>query len=550
LAQTTAAGLRGDARQCAERRATATTLREEARAELAGVLARPPSESELEAVKAVPLEVLRAAQASWVAATERHAACAPPQLPPRALLAVGACVALAAIAWLLASWLGEALRSLSVGAVGAAALVACAAWVAYLRRGAPEPPAALARWFVELPPSPELLARPSQLARFIERIAAVRTTLMSARGEINRAEAAEANVRGRTERVADLCRRLGLETAGQADECAARLAASLGRALENEKRAQQDRAERTAAKERLDDIRPVLERARDRLARIETVLRGAEPSAPTLAQAFARVKERLEEVEFLRRREAELRRDPRFASYQHDPRVNPLRDPIDAEWSAEATAAREQERADCARKLAEAHTRLGEIANLRRSDPGGRQARIADHVRDREERLATLRRERDRLALLESILVYSERRFRDEHQPPVLLRASGYLERVTRGRWSRLDFEAGAEGGLFVSGSGHDEPVPAQPPLSRGTLDQIFLCLRLGLLDHLDERRERLPLVLDDALLRMDEPRRAGVYQLLTEISSQRQVFLLTCQEWIAAEAEHRMEVRRISLAP
>jgi uncharacterized protein YhaN len=75
----------------------------------------------------------------------------------------------------------------------------------------------------------------------------------------------------------------------------------------------------------------------------------------------------------------------------------------------------------------------------------------------------------------------------------VLLRASEYLERVTHGRWSRIDLEPGASGGLFVSGSGHDEPVRAATPLSRGTLDQIYLCLRLGLLDHLDEVRERLP---------------------------------------------------------
>ena len=161
-----------------------------------------------------------------------------------------------------------------------------------------------------------------------------------------------------------------------------------------------------------------------------------------------------------------------------------------------------------------------------------------------EERLESLQQERDRLALLEAILARAERRFRDEHQPPVLQRASAYLERVTHGRWRRLDFEEGADGGLFVAGSGRDEPVRVAPPLSRGTLDQIFLCLRLGLLDHLDEGRERLPLVLDDALLRMDAVRRAAVYELLAEISRRRQVFLLTCQEWIAAEAEHALKLR------
>jgi uncharacterized protein YhaN len=550
LAQATAVELRSDARQCLERRAAAKDLREQAGEELAGVLARAPGESGLEAVKAIPLEVLRALHAGWVAATERHASAGPPRLPPRALIAVGACFALAAIGFGLSFWLGAALRGVAVGALGIAALIACSAWFAHLRSGAPEAPAELARWFEQLPPARELLARPSELVRWLERIAAARSLLAQARGEIGRAEAGEANLRRQTLHIAELCRRLGLETEGQADQCAARLSAALGQALEKEKRGEHDGAERGLAQARLQALRPGLERAHAHLRRVEAVLRAAEPSAPTLAQAFARVKERLEEAEFLRRREAELRRDPRFEALQHDPRVSPQRDPAGAEWTAEATAAREQERDDCARELAQTSTRLGEIASLLRSDPGGRQARLADRVREGEERLAELRRERDRLALLESILACAERRFRDQHQPPVLLRASAYLERVTRGRWRRVAFEAGAPDGLFVSGGGHDEPVRAASPLSQGTLDQIFLCLRLGLLDHLDEGRERLPLILDDALLRMDDARRPEVYPLLAEVSRQRQVFLLTCQDWIASEAEQRLQVGRISLAP
>jgi uncharacterized protein YhaN len=261
------------------------------------------------------------------------------------------------------------------------------------------------------------------------------------------------------------------------------------------------------------------------------------------------VQERLREAEYVREREGELRRDPRWSALAGDPRVRPERDPASAEWSAEAGAAREQARAACARGLAETNTRLGEIASLLRSDPGGRQARAADAVAEAERRLAALRRERDRLALLEQLVAHAERCYREEHQPPVLQRASAYLERMTRGRWRRLDWEPGAGRGLVVTGGESGETRPAAAPLSRGTLDQVHLCLRLGLLDHLDEGRERLPLVLDDALLRMDDSRRPEVYALLREIAGRRQTLLLTCQEWIAAEAERALGVARISLA-
>ena len=89
-----------------------------------------------------------------------------------------------------------------------------------------------------------------------------------------------------------------------------------------------------------------------------------------------------------------------------------------------------------------------------------------------------------------------------------------------------------------------------KPPISRGTLDQIFLCLRLGLLDHLDRDREKLPLVLDDALLRIDDARRLQVYALLADIAPARQIFLLTCHATIADEAEEALKASRIDLSP
>jgi uncharacterized protein YhaN len=120
---------------------------------------------------------------------------------------------------------------------------------------------------------------------------------------------------------------------------------------------------------------------------------------------------------------------------------------------------------------------------------------------------------------------------------------------VTGGRWRRLLYEVGEQGGLSVGGDAGESVRVASPPLSQGTLDQLYLCLRLGLVDHLDAGRERLPLVLDDALLRMDDERRPPVYELLAEVARRRQVFLLTCQEWIAAEAEQALGVGRVTLA-
>ncbi len=548
LARSTAAEARTEAKQAGGRRAAATSLREEARQQLAKVLAREPGAAELEAARNVPLEALRATQAQWAAESARHAASRPPHLPPWALIAVALAGVLAVLALLLEPWLGSLARPLAIGAVAAGALAACAAWLARARRAAPPPPAPLRGWFASLPPSPALLALPSELTRFVDCIGATQANLARATGEELAADGVEAGVRAREARIGELCRRLGLAAEGDAEQCSARLTQALERAQARERQVAQDLAERSAAQKQLDALRPRLERAARHRAAVESVLSAAEPAAPTLELAYARVKQRLEEAEFLRRREAELRRHPRFAALELDERASAEHDPSGTEWSPEATAARERARAACVEELATVNQRLGELTNLLGEDRGSRQARVADRIDELQQRIESLQKGRDRLALLESILERAERHFRDEHQPPVLQRASAYLERVTHGRWRRLDFEEGAGGGLFIAGSGRDEPVRVAPPLSRGTLDQIFLCLRLGLLDHLDEGRERLPLVLDDALLRMDAARRAAVFELLAEISRRRQVFLLTCQEWIAAEAERALKLQRITL--
>ncbi len=144
--------------------------------------------------------------------------------------------------------------------------------------------------------------------------------------------------------------------------------------------------------------------------------------------------------------------------------------------------------------------------------------------------------------------VRAEREFRDAHQPDVLRRASAHLECVTDGRYRRLDYVEGDEAGLYATRADTGEPVRVAHPMSRGTLDQTFLCLRLGLLEHLDEEREKLPLVLDDALVRMDDRRRLEVYGLLRSVAQTRQVFLLTCHTHIADEAEAALKLQRIDL--
>ena len=156
---------------------------------------------------------------------------------------------------------------------------------------------------------------------------------------------------------------------------------------------------------------------------------------------------------------------------------------------------------------------------------------------------------RDRLELLASILRRADQTFREAHQPDVLRRAGSYLARITGGRYERLACEQGREGPrLEIFQAGDPFPRPAAPPLSSGTLDQIHLALRLALVDHLDDGRERLPLFLDEVLVRWDEGRMAAAVDLVRDLASRRQVFLFTCHAWIAGRLAESLGTRIIEM--
>jgi len=156
---------------------------------------------------------------------------------------------------------------------------------------------------------------------------------------------------------------------------------------------------------------------------------------------------------------------------------------------------------------------------------------------------------RDRLELLASVLRHADQKFRAAHQPDVLRRAGSYLARITGGRYERLACEQGREGPrLEIFRAGDPFPRPAEAPLSSGTLDQIHLALRLALADHLDDGRERMPLFLDEVLVRWDEGRMAAAIDLVRDLASRRQVFLFTCHPWIAGRLAESLGTRIIEM--
>jgi uncharacterized protein YhaN len=534
----------------AELRDGAGRRRERARLELERALAQRPRAEDLELAAALPLDGLRALQAAWAGAWEERARVpSAPARPPLWSLALGA----AGFAFLLGGLLLEASGAAALGALLLFAALAAAVLLGLRTPQAPAPPERPARLDEMLGPlalAPGLLASPAELLRLLDTLERVGRSWAEARERDEEAARLAERLSARESEVAELCTRLEVDAAESWRTRLESLREALERARERERRVEQDRSERREAERILALTGPSLERKRDHHRRLEQVLRDAAPGASDPDEAFAQVERRRREHEFLSQRETELHADPRFERLAGDDRLRAPQAPDDAPWLPRACAQREEALAECSAEIERMRERQGTLQTWLERDAGSGYARAEDRVHALAERLRSVERERDRLALLEAILSRAERIFRDERQPDVLRRASAYLRRVTDGRYTRLDYQASPTGGLMVSLAERTEPVSVGHPISRGTLDQIHLCLRLGLLDHLDEERETLPLVLDDALLRMDDVRRPEVYGLLAHVAQRRQLFFLTCHRNIADEAERALKARRVDLTP
>ena len=180
------------------------------------------------------------------------------------------------------------------------------------------------------------------------------------------------------------------------------------------------------------------------------------------------------------------------------------------------------------RELSEKRARMEKERELLQEQPGA--AEIEGEIDALREEMEELKRRRDRLVLLAAVVREADNRYRREHAPDIVRRASAYFARITGGRYDALEIDPATERDLRVFSRERGDWTPAEPPLSRGTLDQVYLALRLALVDHIEGEGEPLPLLLDEVFLHWDGARAGEGYALLEEIAARRQVFLFTCR--------------------
>ena len=129
------------------------------------------------------------------------------------------------------------------------------------------------------------------------------------------------------------------------------------------------------------------------------------------------------------------------------------------------------------------------------------------------------------IMLAKQILEKSYDEMKNSVTPKFTENLSKNISKITSGKYSKVKFNE--ETGLVVELENGDNVLAEK--LSVGTIDQLYLSLRLSMVDELSE--EKIPILLDEAFAFYDNSRLENILKYLNENYKNRQIIIFTCTD-------------------
>jgi len=165
---------------------------------------------------------------------------------------------------------------------------------------------------------------------------------------------------------------------------------------------------------------------------------------------------------------------------------------------------------------------------------GDRAARAAESA---QEALASIRAhvEEYARARLAGVLLREEiERYRSKNQGPIVSRASTLFQALTLRTFSSLEAAYEDDDRAVMRCVRADGRRVGVAGLSDGTLDQLYLALRIASMERHFERAEVVPVIVDDALINFDDERARAALRALGELARTTQVLFFTHHRHLA----------------
>ena len=185
--------------------------------------------------------------------------------------------------------------------------------------------------------------------------------------------------------------------------------------------------------------------------------------------------------------------------------------------------------ADTARLLTECAMEQQRLQN-RLGQYQGRMAILGDkedlckQLGQKNARIAQLEDTYAALTIAQETLAQARAELQRRFAPRITQRAQKLLAQMTGGRYHSLTM---SEDFSLQAGAGEESTLRDSLWRSDGTMDQLYLALRLAVAEELTPE---VPLILDDVLVRFDDGRMKAAVEILKEMAQIRQVICFTCQ--------------------
>jgi uncharacterized protein YhaN len=133
--------------------------------------------------------------------------------------------------------------------------------------------------------------------------------------------------------------------------------------------------------------------------------------------------------------------------------------------------------------------------------------------------------------------------YRDRNQGPILMRAKDLFAELTDGAYAGLRADINERGETILIAEDALRGSLEIGALSDGTVDSLYLALRLAVVQEHNARHEPIPFVADDLLLNLDNKRAQAALRTLAAMAASNQVLLFT-------HHAHIVDLARIAVPP
>ena len=177
---------------------------------------------------------------------------------------------------------------------------------------------------------------------------------------------------------------------------------------------------------------------------------------------------------------------------------------------------------ECAVEQQKLQNRLGQYQG--RMEILGNRDTAQKQLEHMNARIARLEDTYGALVIAQETLAAARAELQRRFAPRITKRAQALLSGMTDGRYHSITMR---DDFSLQAGAGQEETLHDALWRSDGTMDQLYLALRLAVAEELTPNA---PLILDDVLVRFDDERMRAAVSILRELAENRQVICFTCQ--------------------